>query len=92
MPQIFKLGSYVIYFWSNEGEPLEPIHVHVAQGNPTSNATKIWLTKNGKCSISNNNSKIPEKTLKNIERIIEARYFEIVSKWQERFGRISFYC
>lgn len=23
MPQIFKIGSYTVYFWSNEGKPLE---------------------------------------------------------------------
>ena len=36
MPQIFKIGSYWIYFWSNESDPLEPIHVHVAEGSPIS--------------------------------------------------------
>lgn len=34
MPQIFSIGSYLVYFWSNEGEPLEPIHVHIAKGKP----------------------------------------------------------
>ena len=26
MPQIFRIGSYIVYFWSNENNPLEPIH------------------------------------------------------------------
>ena len=43
MPQVFKVGSYWVYFWANENEPLEPIHVHVAQGAPNGNATKIWI-------------------------------------------------
>lgn len=47
MPQVFKVGSYWVYFWSNENEPIEPIHVHVAQGSPVANATKIWITKCG---------------------------------------------
>ena len=34
MPQIFKIGPYLIYFWANEGNPLEPIHVHIAEGKP----------------------------------------------------------
>ncbi|MDD3185257.1 MAG: DUF4160 domain-containing protein [Anaerostipes sp.] len=80
MPQIFKIGSYWIYFWSNENDPLEPIHVHVAKGKPTSNATKIWITKAGKCLLCNNDSKIPSKTLRNIMRIIEARNNEVVDK------------
>lgn len=24
MPQIFRIGSYVVYFWMNENDPLEP--------------------------------------------------------------------
>lgn len=92
MPQIFKVGSYCIYFWSNENDPLEPIHVHISKGTPTSNATKVWITKSGKCFLCNNNSKIPQKILNNIIRIIEARSHEIISKWYEHFGKIRFFC
>lgn len=31
MPQVFKVGAYWVYFWANEGKPLEPIHVHIAE-------------------------------------------------------------
>ena len=41
MPQIFSIGGYVVYFWSDEGEPKEPVHVHVAQGRAQKNGTKI---------------------------------------------------
>ena len=58
MPQVFRLGSYWVYFWTNENKPLEPVHVHIAEGKPTSNATKIWITRAGKCLLCNNNSKI----------------------------------
>ncbi|MBR0495776.1 MAG: DUF4160 domain-containing protein [Treponema sp.] len=92
MPQIFKVGSYWIYFWSNENEPVEPVHVHVAEGRPVANATKIWITKDGKCSLCNNNSKIPQRVLNSIMRLIESRSFEIISEWQERFKQVSFYC
>lgn len=40
MPQLFRIGPYVIYFWSNENYPIEPIHVHIAEGTPAKNATK----------------------------------------------------
>ena len=30
MPQIFKIGSYWVFFWSNESDPLESVHVHVS--------------------------------------------------------------
>ena len=51
MPQLFKVGSYVIYFWINESNPLEPVHVHIAQVRPSPYATKIWITRSGRCLL-----------------------------------------
>jgi len=92
MPQVFKIGNYWVYFWSNENEPLEPIHVHVSEGRPKANGTKIWITAAGKSFVANNNSAIPEKILKNIVRIIEARSDEIIDKWKKFFGEVRYYC
>lgn len=92
MPQVFKIGSYWVYIWTNEGDPLEPIHVHVSEGAPSKNATKVWITSAGKTYLSNNNSRIPPKTLRNIMRIIEARSSEIIAMWEDYFGEISYYC
>lgn len=90
MRQVFKIGSYWVYFWSNESDPLEPVHVHVAQGSPTGNATKIWITRAGKCYLCHNNSRIPERTLRNMMDIIEARSDEVIQKWIAHFGQADF--
>ena len=92
MPQIFKIGAYWVYFWANENKPLEPVHVHIAEGAPRADATKIWITKSGNCLLCNNNSGIPQNTLRNIMRIIEARSGEVIEKWSEFFGEINYYC
>ena len=92
MPRVFRIGSYWVYFWSNENDPLEPIHVHISEGAPSSNATKVWITKAGKCYLCHNNSQIPTKVLKNIMLIIEARSSEVIQKWIEYFDYISYYC
>lgn len=92
MPQIFKIGSYLVYFWSNESKPLEPIHVHASEGFPSENATKIWLTQTGKCLLCHNNSKIPSKKLRGIMDIIEARHMDIENKWFSYFNELYFYC
>ena len=92
MPQIFKIGSYLVYFWSNENDPLEPVHVHVSEGEPTERATKIWITQRGKCLLCNNNSRIPDRTLRDIMEIIESRSEEITEKWYSYFGQIKYYC
>ena len=63
MPSLFRLFGYVVFFWSNEGNPLEPVHVHVAKGTPNANATKIWITEAGGTLLANNNSQIPQRTL-----------------------------
>jgi len=71
---------------------LEPIHVHVAEGKPVENATKIWVTQNGKCMLCNNDSNIPSKKLKLIIRVIEANSEEVINKWIDFFGEIRYFC
>ncbi len=92
MPQIFKVGSYWVYFWSNESRSLEPIHVHISPYSPTENATKVWITKAGKCYLCHNRSHIPTKVLRNLMRVIEARSSEVIQKWLLYFGAITYYC
>lgn len=92
MPQIFRIGSYIIYFWSNENDPLEPVHVHIAEGKATANATKVWITSSGKALLCNNNSRISQRMLNNMIRYIEANSSVITNKWYTHFGKISYYC
>ena len=92
MPQIFKVGAYLVFIWVNEGDPIEPIHIHISEKRPTKNSTKVWITSSGRCLLANNDSKIPKNTLNGIMRIIETRSFEIIQKWKELFGTVSFYC
>ncbi len=92
MPQVFRIGGYLVFFWINENDPLEPVHVHVSEGKPSPNATKIWITRSGGCLLQNNNSAIPEKQLRAIMKILEARSFEIVRMGKETFGSLNYYC
>lgn len=92
MPQVFRAGEYWVYFWTNEGKPIEPIHVHVSKGAPVANATKIWITSAGKCVLANNNSRLPAHILRNIMRMIEARSDFVLALWKEYFGETEFYC
>ena len=92
MPSLFVVCGYKVYFWSNENN--EPIHVHVSKGRPTSNATKIWLTKAGKCIVASNGSKITTKDLNELTEVISAQFFMICSEWKRFFvlEEIKFYC
>ncbi len=40
MPVIFRYKGYKFFFYSNEGNPREPIHVHVRGGE---GEAKFWL-------------------------------------------------
>ena len=92
MPSLFTVSGYRVYFGANEND--EPIHVHVSKGHPSKNATKIWLTKSGKCIVANNGSHIPSRELDEIMEIISAQFFLICLKWKEFFivDDIKFYC
>lgn len=92
MPQIFRIGPYIIYFWSNENDPLEPVHVHIAEGKAAANGTKVWITSKGKALLCNNNSRISTPVLRNLLRVIEANSSDIIEKWLAHFGQITYYC
>ena len=40
MPTIFLYDGFRFFFYSNEGEPREPMHVHVMKGG---HEAKFWL-------------------------------------------------
>ena len=80
----------MLFFWS--GEDGEPVHVHVCIKRPTENATKIWLTRNGGCTLANNNSRIPERDLTDILELVALNHQRICTLWSERFhGDVEFY-
>ena len=40
MPVVFRYKGYRFFFYSNEGDPLEPLHVHVRKAD---SVAKFWL-------------------------------------------------
>ena len=92
MPQVFKIGSYWVYFWANENKPIQPVHVHISKGKPTANATKFWVTKTGKSLLANNNSDYDSRTLNYLSKAIEANKDIVIEKWLSFFGEITYYC
>ena len=92
MPKLFKIGRYIVFFWSNEAG--EPIHVHVSVVNPSPNSAKIWLTRSGGCIVAHNKSRIPQKDLNKLLEIIQDNFFYICIEWKKFFDAkdIRFYC
>ncbi|MGN8780672.1 DUF4160 domain-containing protein [Acidaminococcus fermentans] len=92
MPQLFRIGPYLIYFWSNENNPVEPVHVHITEGKPSPNTTKVWITESGGLFSATTHSKIPQRTLVMLLRIIEANSDYILQAWKKHFEKLHFYC
>jgi len=40
MPVVFRRDGYRFFFFSNEGDPREPMHVHVRKGEKQA---KVWV-------------------------------------------------
>ncbi len=92
MPRLFKIGQYIIFFWSKEND--EPIHVHVSLGTISPNTTKIWLTKSGGCIAAHNKSRIPKQNLSKLMDVISSNHNKICEEWKEFFNvdEVKYYC
>lgn len=89
MPQMLEIFGYKIFFWSNEGRPLEPVHVHISK-HPHSNATKAWILSDGKVVLANNNDCIPDKLLNKILKTVEDYSDLIIREWVKSFNAVSY--
>ena len=79
MPTIFQFEGYRFFFFSNEGNPLEPVHVHVRKDG---NRAKFWLKPVGLA----NNQGFTAKEANRLAQIVEMRTDEIEGAWHEHFG------
>lgn len=80
MPAIFRHRNLTFYFYSNEGDPREPIHVHVR--GPGANA-KIWLDP--AIGVAEN-SGFNRGQLTVIVRLVIENHSRIRKAWHEHFG------
>jgi hypothetical protein len=49
MPKVFEIDGYRGFFYSNEGSPREPVHVHVRKGE---GEAKFWVTPEIRLAVS----------------------------------------
>jgi len=80
VPTIFRYRGYRFFFYSNEGDPLEPLHIHVIKGG---NVAKFWLEP--EISVAESyGMKSSELTM--LGRIIENNKELIKKAWNEYFN------
>lgn len=80
MPVIFRERGARFFFYSNEGSPREPVHVHVEKGEAEA---KFWLRQEVALADSFGFSR---RELAELARVIEVRRNEIERAWHEHFG------
>jgi len=80
MPVIFIHRGFRFFFYSNEGNPREPIHVHVEKAEAEA---KFWVLPEVTLAY---NDGYDARTLRELLRIVEERKPEIVRAWNEHFG------
>ena len=80
MPLVFRHNGYRFHFFSNEGDPREPVHVHVTRDRSTA---KFWLHPEVNVAY---NKGFPPRVLAELSAIIEARKEEIEGAWHDHFA------
>jgi hypothetical protein len=80
MPVVFRWSGYRFHFYSNEGDPREPVHVHVTKGRPTA---KFWLYPEVTVAY---NKGFPSRVQTELTLLIEQRKEEIEDAWNEHFS------
>lgn len=80
MPLVFRWNGYRFHFFSNEGDPREPVHVHVTRDDADA---KFWLLPNVEVAY---NHGFNARTLGMLQRVVEARRDEIVEAWHDHFS------
>ena len=81
MPKIFEWKGYKFFFFSNEGEPPEPCHVHVRKGG---SLAKYWVIPE---IYLDSSWGMTTEELNLLEKVVEEHKDLIVEKWNEHFNR-----
>ncbi|PRY92951.1 uncharacterized protein DUF4160 [Hasllibacter halocynthiae] len=80
MPTVFREAKLRAFFYSNEGDPREPIHIHVRRGSAE---VKLWLEPWPTVARSTG---FAARELAAIVRLVRDRRAEIEAAWHEHFG------
>ncbi|MDE8654577.1 DUF4160 domain-containing protein [Novosphingobium album (ex Liu et al. 2023)] len=80
MPKVFEWNGYRFHFFSNEGDPREPAHIHVRKARDNA---KFWLRPEVVVAESRGFS---PRVLSQLTHVIEERRDEIESAWHDYFS------
>ena len=79
MPVVFRERGFRFFFYSNEGSPREPLHIHVEKDYVEA---KLWLRPTVQVAY---NDGYDARTLRELLSLVEANVDRIVRAWNEYF-------
>lgn len=80
MPIVFRHRGYRFFFYSNEGDPLEPLHIHVRKDTAVA---KFWLSPIPAVASSYGFS---SQELRHLLDVAVQHKAKIERYWDEHFG------
>jgi hypothetical protein len=80
MPVVFRQGGLRYYFFSNEGQPPEPAHIHVKGAGRDA---KVWIEP--EMSLADSYG-FNSRELSNILRTVADNRDLILRAWHDHFG------
>ena len=80
MPTVFRAGGFRFFFYSNEGDPREPTHIHAERGGMEA---KFWINPHVRVAY---NDGFNARTLRELAGLVEANRRRIEEAWNEFFG------
>ena len=80
MPVVFRWNGYRFHFYANEGDPREPVHIHVAIAGADA---KFWLYPEVELAY---NRGFNARTVKQIREVVESHRDEIEEAWNDFFS------
>jgi hypothetical protein len=80
MPTLWVEDGFRFFFYSNEGSPREPVHVHVEKGEAQA---KFWLRPEVRVAY---NDGYDARTLRRLMAAVDAKRARIEGAWHEYFG------
>ncbi len=80
MPTVWAEDGFRFFFYSNEGSPREPAHIHVEKGSAEA---KFWLRPEVRVAY---NDGYDARTLRRLMGIVAANRERIERAWNEFFG------
>jgi len=80
MPVVFRWKGFRFHFFSNGGDPREPMHIHVSREGAKA---KFWLFPDVELAY---NRGFDARTIKRLQEVVEQRRSELEEAWNDHFA------